>query len=368
MSFRRRCLSSLVFVLPAATTLVSCGGEDTVPACDNAACQPTTQTTDVGPTSPTGPVGPTPSVNPPVGDPTSPAGSTSTSLPTGPSGASGTSGPIPTGPTGAPNTTGTSNSTSTAPNETVPNDTATLDTTTDGPAPSSSEPGDSSGPPAGNGECPSDASFCSGFESPDLPEGAVFKVNGDPATPWTANFEVDSTQKHSGNSSLRVKTASEGVGSYKMLAVPSGGTAFWARFYLRSDQPIGVNQHNAIALASVGDGPNDASVEFAEDVGISFNTQDDVRWPEGYGRLQAGGENPYSLPANEWHCIELSFDGTGRVQKLYIGGQELINATAYPNSAMNFTTFKFGYNALHGTARSLWYDDVVVAASRVSCQ
>lgn len=215
--------------------------------------------------------------------------------------------------------------------------------------------------------CPSDATFCSGFEDFALPPGAVFKVNGDPATPWTANFEIDYSHPHRGRTSLRVKTASEGVGSYKMLAVPSGGSAFWARFYLRSDQPIGVTQHNAIALASVGDGPNDASVEFAEDVGISFNAQDNVRWPEGYGRLQAGGENAYSLPADEWHCIELSFDGAGQVQKLYVEGEELINATSYPNAPMNFTTFKFGYNALHGTSRSLWYDDVVVAASRISC-
>lgn len=164
-----------------------------------------------------------------------------------------------------------------------------------------------------------------------------------------------------------MKSAAEGVGSYKMLAVPSGGAAFWVRFYLRSDQPIGVHDHNAIAIASTSDDPNSGGVEFAEDVGLSFNTQDNVRWPEGYGRLMAGGEMPYSIPANEWHCIELSFDGTGQVQKLFIAGEELINATMYPSSALNFTTFKFGYNALHGTARSLWYDDMVVASSRVDC-
>ncbi len=200
-----------------------------------------------------------------------------------------------------------------------------------------------------------------------MPVGAVFKVNGDPATPWTANFEVDSTQKNSGASSLKVKSAAEGVGSYKMLAVPSGGAAFWARFYLRSDKEIGVHDHNAIAIASVSDDPNGGGVEFAEDVGLSFNASDNVRWPEGYGRLMSGGEMPYSLAANEWHCIELSFDGSGRVQRLLIEGQELINATGYPASAMAFTTFKFGYNALHGTARSLWYDDVVVGPSQIGC-
>lgn len=200
-----------------------------------------------------------------------------------------------------------------------------------------------------------------------MPEGAVFKVNGDPATPWTSNFEVDSTQKNSGASSLKVKSANEGVGAYKMLAVPSGGSAFWVRFYLRSDNDIGVHDHNAIAMASASDDPNGQGVEFAEDVGLSFNTSDKVAWPEGFGRTTAGGEMPYSIAANEWHCIELSFDGPGKVQKLFIGGEEVINATGYPDAAINFTTFKFGYNALHGTQRVLWYDDIAVASTRVGC-
>lgn len=200
-----------------------------------------------------------------------------------------------------------------------------------------------------------------------MPAGAVFKVNGDPATPWTANFEVDTSQKYSGNSSLRVKRVGEGVGNYKMLAVPSGGATFWARFYIRSDKDLGVNEHNALTFASTSDDTNSGGVEFAEDVGLSFNTSDKVRWPEGYGRLTSGAMMPYTLPANEWHCIELSFDGPGRVQQLYVEGELLINATGYPEAAMTFTTFKFGYSAVHGTARSLWYDDLVVAPSRIGC-
>ena len=215
--------------------------------------------------------------------------------------------------------------------------------------------------------CPSDATFCADFEEATLPEGAVFKLNGDPSTPWTQYFEVDTTIKHSGNSSLRVKSLSEASGAYKMLAVPSGGSAFWVRMYMQSDVDLGADDHNPFALASGSDDPNDgSSIEFAEDVGLAFNSSDSVRWPEGYGRLD-NGTNPYTLPKDTWYCIELSFDGMGRVQKLFIDGEQKIEATDYPAAEKTFSVFKFGYNALHGTERQLWYDDVAVAPTRIGC-
>ena len=93
------------------------------------------------------------------------------------------------------------------------------------------------------GGCPSGVTWCSGFEDSALPTGAVYKLNGDPATPWTHDFEVDTTQHKSGKSSLRVKSAAEASGAYKMLAVPSGGAAFWVRFYIRSDVDLGASDH-----------------------------------------------------------------------------------------------------------------------------
>jgi hypothetical protein len=230
----------------------------------------------------------------------------------------------------------------------------------------------SEGPSTGDEPCPADATFCSGFESAELPEGAVFKLNGDPATPWTALFEVDSTVFFAGNSSLRVRKNSEPNAStmYKMLAVPTGGADFWVRLYLRSDVELGQEGHNAYAIASTSDEPNDAAkVEFADDVGLSFNASDTVRWPDGYGRLTDGGTNPYSLPANEWHCIELHFDGAGRTQSLYVAGEELIVASDYPSTAISFASFKFGYLGYHNEAdRTVWYDDVAVGPSRIGCE
>jgi len=201
-----------------------------------------------------------------------------------------------------------------------------------------------------------------------LPEGAIYKLNGDPATPWTTDFEVDSNLSNTGRSSLRVRPNTEGSGAYKMLAVPTPGAAFWVRFYLRSDVDLGHADHNVYAAAAGSDNPNDSAyVEFAEDVGLSFNSHDIVRWPDGWGRLEGGGTNPFTLPKDTWHCIEISYDGQARVQQLYIEGTLEIDAPSYPEGTNAFTTFKFGYNALHGTTRNTWYDDVAVAPARIGC-
>ncbi|MGC4092524.1 MAG: hypothetical protein QM756_32530 [Polyangiaceae bacterium] len=218
------------------------------------------------------------------------------------------------------------------------------------------------------GGCPNDASFCTSFENAALPTGAVFKLNGDPATPWTAYFELDSSISKTGRTSLRVKAMSENSGGYKMLAVPSGGSKFWVRAYIRSDKDLGDEKHNAFMQAGSNDSPDDKPhIEFAEDVGIAWNANDVVRWPTGYGRLTSGATMPYTLAKDTWHCVELSFDGQGRVYKVYVNGTELISTTDFPASTITFTHFKFGYNALNNGERKTWYDDIVVAPNRVNC-
>ena len=215
--------------------------------------------------------------------------------------------------------------------------------------------------------CPTNATFCSGFETAGQPSGSIYMVNAAPGD-WSRDFAIDPTQHHAGNSSLLVKnsgaTGSSGS-AYRMLAVPATAGAFWARFWVQSDVAMGSVDHNAFAGGSIGSGPNDLMIEFAEDVGIAFNTSDSDQWPTGYGRLSGGGTNPYTIPAMTWKCAEISYDGTNRVQQLYIGGTQLINATGYPGSVEPLTYFKFGFDAYHGPARQMWYDDVAVTPTRI---
>src|SRR6478752_10665527 len=225
-------------------------------------------------------------------------------------------------------------------------------------------------PAGGAAACPADATFCSGFEATTLPTGAVYKVNAAPGE-WTRDFEVDSTVFHAGKSSLRVKLTTESGSSgsaYRMLAVPAPSGAFWVRFYIQQTElDLGGVDHNLFASAAASDEPNAASIEFAEDVGIAFNTSDNVRWPTDYGRLTSGGTKPFSLPKGMWHCIEISFDGQGREQQLFINGMQQIDAKDYPASVSAIKNFKFGFNQLHGPARKVFYDDVVVAPTRIQC-
>lgn len=220
--------------------------------------------------------------------------------------------------------------------------------------------------------CPANATFCSDFETTALPTGAVYKVNAAPGE-WTRDFEIDTTVFHGGKSSLRVKSGSGDTNTsgsaYRMLAVPAPSGAFWVRFYIQQTElDLGGTDHNVFAAAAASDDPNAAgAIEFAEDVGIAFNTSDAVRWPMGYGRLTGGGTMPYTLPKGMWHCIEISYDGQGREQQLFINGTQQIDAKDYPSTATAIKNFKFGFNQLHGPARKVWYDDVAVAPTRIKC-
>jgi hypothetical protein len=219
--------------------------------------------------------------------------------------------------------------------------------------------------------CPADATFCSSFEDAALPMGAVYKFNAAPGE-WTRDFEVDTTLFHGGKSSLRVKAGSDDTGAsgaYQMLAVPAPMGTFWARVYIQQTElDIGESDHNVFGGAASTDEPNSPGmIEFAEDVGVAFNTSDDVRWPVGYGRIN-GNPMPYKLPKGMWHCVELSFNSETRQQKLFVNGVQQIDATDYPATvAAPIKIFKFGFNKLHGPARKVWFDDVAVGPTRAGC-
>jgi hypothetical protein len=175
-----------------------------------------------------------------------------------------------------------------------------------------------------------------------------------------------------GKSSLRVKSGSTDTGAsgaYQMLAVPAPMASFWVRFYIQQTElDIGGLEHNVFGGAADTDEPNAAvMIEVAEDVGISFNTKDDVRWPMNFGRIN-GNPMPFTLPKGMWHCIELSYDSAKREQKLFVNGTLQIDATNYPATvATPIKIFKFGFNKLHGPARKVWFDDVAVGPTRAGC-
>jgi hypothetical protein len=251
--------------------------------------------------------------------------------------------------------------------------TTTAGTSAGGSAAGSTTGGTSAGGSGGGAgvACPADATFCSGFEDNALPTGAVYKFNAAPGD-WSRDFEVDTTLFHGGKSSLRVKAGSADTtasGAYQMLAVPAPMATFWVRLYIQQTElDIGESDHNVFGGAASTDEPNSPGmIEFAEDVGVAFNTSDDVRWPTGFGRIN-GTPMPFKLPKGMWHCIEINYDSATRAQKLYVNGTLQIDASNYPATVANpIKIFKFGFNKLHGPARKVWFDDVAVGPTRAGC-
>lgn len=66
-------------------------------------------------------------------------------------------------------------------------------------------------------------------------------------------------------------------------------------------------------------------------------------------------------------CLEAKFDGAAGDVQVFADNTQIIDATAWPPAKAAFNTFEFGFATYHGPGRNIWYDDVVVAPTRVGC-
>lgn len=216
--------------------------------------------------------------------------------------------------------------------------------------------------------CPADATFCSGFEGPGLPEGSVFQPTYLANEALGGQVELDTTVVHTGAQSLYLPV---GANYYRMLAVPVPGSSFWVRLYTRSNVGFGADGsvHAALFLASTfapnGDYNGDTAVEIAEQYDQVLLNVKDVTFG-------TGGVNPNGLPGttladNTWTCMETQFDGPTGAVRVFVEGEQIIDATGWQPPS-TFNSFRFGYLRYGSPPRDVWMDDVVVAASRIGCQ
>ena len=224
---------------------------------------------------------------------------------------------------------------------------------TGGAAGSGGTAGDSSVPDI---ECPTGATFCSGFEGSSFPSGTQFHSVG-PSSPNP--YQFDTAQFFKGTQSLALPMGSEGF-YYRALAVPIPSENFWVRLYVRVSTVFGDNGHDSLFGASTGaisaDLNNETLVEFSEQFDtVLLNTKDQLFQPA----------DSSTLSANAWHCIEAHYDGASGDVQVFADGQEVINATGY--ARQSFQTFRLGLMQYH-EARAAWFDDVVVAPMRVNCE
>jgi hypothetical protein len=183
---------------------------------------------------------------------------------------------------------------------------------------------------------------------------------------FTDLMALDTTVFHSGKQSLKVLSGS-GTSAYKMLGVPIPGNAFWVRLYMRSDGTFGDSTavHNSFFQAMTAFDPNSSgTVQFAEQYCQVLLNKSDTLFPAGLSACSTTGP---TMTPNVWHCVEGFFDGTNGVVQIYGDNTKLIDAENWTPGKETYGAFEFGFVQYSGPARNMWYDDVVVASSRIGC-
>jgi hypothetical protein len=208
--------------------------------------------------------------------------------------------------------------------------------------------------------CPAGATFCAGFESDALPNGAIYQGN--------PGLEFDDTVSRSGERSA-VFEAVDGFNIREVVtAIP--GQAFWVRLFIQTSTTFGDNDHDSLFVASTANFQQDNNAEngpeFSEQGNqILINANDQLFNAAGAG-FPSNGQGGPQLAPDVWHCVEAFYDGgSGNVQ-FFVGGQQIISAPGF--SRLTYATFRFGYLQFPGhVPHVVWYDDVVVAPNRVGC-
>jgi hypothetical protein len=225
------------------------------------------------------------------------------------------------------------------------------------PAPATPPPA-TPAPAAPDIACPAGATFCSGFESGALPAGARFE----PTAGTSIEFD---TLAHSGAQSILFPAIPDGF-NIREVVVPIPGNSFWVRLFMQTDTDFGDNDHDSVFVGSttMGDNNDEDGVELSEQGNqVLLNSNDQLFSQAGPGFPQGAGP---TLTANTWHCMEAFYDGGSGDVQVFADDMLLIDAPSY--RTVTYQTFRFGYLQFPGGgARSVWFDDVVVAADRIGC-
>jgi hypothetical protein len=216
---------------------------------------------------------------------------------------------------------------------------------------------------AGPSGCPSGVLFCADFETAGLPTGATFATYNDK---FEDAVKFDTMIFKGGKQSAKVLTASN---SMRYIAAPAP-QAFWFRLYMQTDVAVDAmgQKHNVFVTAVW---PNeDKGIEIAEeDCAITVNIHDTRYGSNGTMNqpgCPTGANKGVQMDANKWYCLEGHFDGASGDVEVFVDGKEAVKVPGVAKHPYN--ALRFGYRNYNNRPRNVWYDDVVVSATRVPCQ
>jgi hypothetical protein len=222
--------------------------------------------------------------------------------------------------------------------------------------------GGGGGAPSGGSPCGNGSIFCADFEAAAIPDKLLFYPEYLRAK--QTFITLDSTVFHGGSKALKVA----GTDYSQMLgvAVPS---KFWGRVYMRSDTDI-QSGHNTYVAAGTGTGdPNDGTYirigEHQCQLELNRNTDDKELLSNGGMYKCEGG---VKLLKDTWYCLEFYFDGPGNETRVFVDGKEVTALHTTDWGTYDYKLFKLGFEKYHGAAKTLWYDDLVIAQEQVHCQ
>jgi hypothetical protein len=217
------------------------------------------------------------------------------------------------------------------------------------------------GASGGSSPCGTGSIFCTDFDADAIPPQLTFFPEYLRAT--QTFITLDSAVTHQGKHALKVtgKDYSQMLG----VVVPS---KFWGRVYLRSATDI-QSGHNTYVAAGTGTGdPNDGTYirigEHQCQLELNRNTDDKELLSNGGQYMCEGG---VKLLKDTWYCLEFYFDGPGQETRVLVDGTEVSALHTTDWGTYDYKIFKLGFEKYHGDAKTLWYDDLAIAAEQLHC-
>lgn len=242
------------------------------------------------------------------------------------------------------------------------------------------------------------AIFCDDFES--------YTVGSPPGGMWAARTDagavtVDSTEKVSGEKSVKVSTEAGGGGGALIRLMdasvfPVPGNAYYGRMMFRLESAPTAAVHWTIIQGGgvVPGATHHALYRYGgqhpvDDMGSFVGSQlmANYETPDWYSNMSTQGSDCWRhadsvvLPTGPFTCIEWQFDGPNNGMRLWLDGTAVESLTVtgsgdgcvnaandFAWSAPEFENLDLGWEFYQqDEARTAWIDDVVISTTRVGC-
>ncbi|MFF0306951.1 cellulose-binding domain-containing protein [Streptosporangium sp. NPDC004379] len=232
--------------------------------------------------------------------------------------------------------------------------------------------------PTGEPGC-AGAAVCSGFEDQTgVPAGDWQVVT--PNCSGSGTAVVDTSVAHSGSRSLRIN----GGGGYcnhvfagTTRDVSAVGPVVYGRMWVRHTTALPTGHISMITMADSRDGGRDLRVG-GQNGALQWNREsDDATLPE---QSPTGVSLSTPLPVGRWVCLRYEIDTTRQSIRTLLDDREVagLRVDGVPTqdvdsqwlrrtTAPRPTTLRLGWESYSGDQDTIWYDDVALSSSPLSC-